>query len=189
MIVHTDKIKNDAVLAAQAWVQSVVIGLNFCPFAAKEVASQRVRYQPNQAEDLQSALEIVAAECEILDQNAEIETTLLIFTQAFSEFHPFLDLLDLANQLICDRGYEGIYQLASFHPDYCFADVQSDDPSNYTNRSPLPMLHIIREQSLERALDKTANPEKIPERNIQLAQQLGTEKLKQLLNKCIHPDD
>ena len=166
----------------------MVVGLNFCPFAAKEVAGETIRYQTNEAQDLQSALELLAAECEGLDQDSEIETTLLIFTDGFADFHPFLDLLDLANQLIDDRGYEGIYQLASFHPDYCFADVKSDDPSNYTNRSPFPTLHIIREESLERVLEKTANPEKIPEKNIRLTRELGTEKLQQLLNRCTDPD-
>ncbi|MBV1914438.1 MAG: DUF1415 domain-containing protein [Pseudomonadales bacterium] len=189
MTVQTEQVSKNAISATQAWVQSVVVGLNFCPFAAKEVASQRIRYQTSEVQSLQSTLETVAAELEELDQHSEIETTLLIFTKAFAEFYPFLDLLDLANQLIGDQGYEGIYQLASFHPNYCFADVQRDDPSNYTNRSPFPMLHIIREESLERALDKTANPEKIPERNIQLARQLGTKKLQQLLNKCIHSDN
>ena len=179
---------NNAIAATQAWVQSVVVGLNFCPFAGKEVASKRVHYQVSEATDLQAALETVAAELKQLEQNPAIETTLLMFTEGFAEFHPFLDLLDIANQLLCDQGYEGIYQLASFHPDYCFADVQSDDPSNYTNRSPYPMLHIIREQSLERALDKTANPEQIPKRNIQLARELGADKLQQLLDACRRPE-
>ena len=183
-----EQTKQDAISATQAWVQSVVVGLNFCPFAAKEVANKTIRYQTSGAQDLQSALELLAAECEGLDQDSEIETTLLIFTKGFVEFYPFLDLLDLANQLIDDRGYEGIYQLASFHPDYCFADVQSDDPSNFTNRSPFPMLHILREESLERVLEKTANPEKIPEKNIRLARELGTEKLQQLLEHCIKPE-
>lgn len=179
---------NDAIAATQAWVQSVVVGLNFCPFAGKEVASKRIHYQVSEATGLQTALETIAAELKRLEQNPAIETTLLMFTKGFAEFHPFLDLLDIANQLICDQGYEGIYQLASFHPDYCFADVQSDDPSNYTNRSPYPMLHIIREQSLEQVLDKAANPEQIPERNIQLARELGTDKLQQLLDACRRPE-
>jgi hypothetical protein len=181
-------VPNNAIAATQAWVQSVVVGLNFCPFAAKEVASKRIRYHLSNALDLESSLETLAAECELLDQDPETETTLLIFTEGFDEFYPFLDLVDLANQLIEKQGYEGVYQLASFHPDYCFADVQSDDPSNYTNRSPYPMLHIIREQSLERALEKTSNPEQIPERNIQLARELGTDKLQQLLDACRRPE-
>ncbi|MBL4583258.1 MAG: DUF1415 domain-containing protein [Pseudomonadales bacterium] len=177
-----------AVSATQAWVQSVVVGLNFCPFAGKELANNRIRYELSDATDMQAALELLVVELEQLDQHSDIETTLIIFTQGFAQFHPFLDLLDVANQLISDQDYEGIYQLASFHPNYCFADATADDPSNFTNRSPYPMLHIIREHSLEQALERTTNPEQIPQRNIQLAREVGTPKLQQLLDACTNTE-
>ena len=82
---------------------------------------------------------------------------------------------------------DGIYQLASFHPDYCFADADPDDPANYTNRSPCPTLHLLREASLEQALRHVENPEEIPERNIRVARELGAEQLRDMLNSYIVP--
>ena len=84
-----------------------------------------------------------------------------------------------------EKGYEGVYQLASFHPDYCFADSDEDDPANYTNRSPYPMLHLIREASIERALASYKNPENIPETNIKLARELGLDKMQSLLKDTL----
>jgi hypothetical protein len=95
-----------------------------------------------------------------------------------------LDLVAIAEDVLIDQDYEGVYQLASFHPDYCFADSKPDDAANYTNRSPYPMLHIIREASIEKALTKYPNPEQIPERNMQLTRKLGLEKLQTLLATC-----
>jgi len=86
--------------------------------------------------------------------------------------------------LLKEQGYEGIYQLASFHPEYRFEGVELNDPANYTNRSPYPMIHILREASVEQALEKYPNPEKIPERNIQLIQGLGFGVMKELLAEC-----
>ena len=90
-------------------------------------------------------------------------------------------LIATAAKLFVDQGYEGVYQLASFHPDYCFAGEDENDPANYTNRSPYPMLHIIREASIEQALKSYPNPELIPERNIELTRKLGLEKIRTLL--------
>ena len=120
-------------------------------------------------------------EVERLDQNKQIETTLLIYENALQDFDDFLETIDIANALMVERGCEGLYQLASFHPDYCFADSEQNDPENYTNRSPCPTLHILREASIEQALSHYKNPENIPENNIRLAKALGVKKIQSLL--------
>ncbi|MDH5711889.1 MAG: DUF1415 domain-containing protein, partial [Gammaproteobacteria bacterium] len=112
------------------------------------------------------------------------ETTLLVFAEGFKDFGDYLDLVELAQDLLADQGYEGIYQIASFHPDYCFADAELDDAANYTNRSPYPMLHLIREASMEKALAHYPEPEKIPERNVEYARELGLEEMQRQLEAC-----
>ena len=102
-------------------------------------------------------------------KNPDVETVIVIYPTGLESFFDYLDFLETANELLIEEGYEGTYQLASFHPDYCFDEVKQDDPSNYTNRSPYPILHILREASLERVLQSYKEPESIPENNINLA--------------------
>ncbi len=170
------------------WVSSVVIGENFCPFARKEMENDTIRYSVVGDKDEKVALEdglmALMTECKVLDKDAAVETTLLIYSEGFNEFQTFLALLELANDLMADKGYEGVYQLASFHPDYCFADATDDDPANYTNRSPYPALHLIREASIERVLKDVENPEGIPERNIRYAREQGLKVMQEKLNAC-----
>jgi hypothetical protein len=124
--------------------------------------------------------------CEQLDADAETETTLLILPTGWDDFDDYLDLLAIAEQLLIEQHYEGIYQLASFHPDYRFETdlAGEEDPANYTNRSPYPMLHIIRETSIDRAVANHPDPDNIPVRNITLTRELGLEKLRALLANC-----
>lgn len=158
----------------KAWISQVVVGCNFCPFAQREVERNSIRYVVIEDTNIESALEATILECHRLDQDPKIETTLLIFPNAFTAFTPFLELLDYANELLKDQGYEGIYQLASFHPDYEFADSEQNDAANFTNRSPYPMLHLLREESIERVLAKYPHPEEIPVRNVEKARSLGS---------------
>lgn len=168
----------------QKWLSSVIIDLMLCPFAKREYDNDRIAYVVVETADLQSQLEQVIIECAALDNDVNRETSLLIFPTGLSKFEDYLDFLDIANALLAAQGYEGIYQLASFHPKYCFEGTSSDDPSNYTNRSPYPMLHIIREASLEVVLERYPNPEKIPENNIQLTKGLGLKVMQKLLADC-----
>ncbi|WP_250656719.1 DUF1415 domain-containing protein [Alkalimarinus coralli] len=178
----------------KAWVSSVVVGDNFCPFARKEVDNDTVRYcvarcmnegSVGQEESaLENGLMALIAECIKLDDDAEIETTIVIYPSGFSDFQGFLSLTEIANSLLAANGYEGIYQLASFHPEYCFADSIGDDPANYTNRSPYPALHLIREESIERALEGISNPERIPERNVRYAREKGLQRMREKLLAC-----
>jgi uncharacterized protein len=106
---------------------------------------------------------------------------LLIYPSYLNDFNDYLDFVYLAETLMSQQGYDGIYQLATFHPDYCFQGVASDDVSNFTNRSPFTMLHILRESSIEKAIAHYGNTEKIPANNIATMQRLGLEKVKKIL--------
>ena len=169
----------------QQWLKQVIIGFNFCPFAKREFDRGSIRFSVIRDSQLEACLQGLIDECILLDKDTDIETSLLIFPKAFSEFDDFLDFVDLANALLVEQGYEGTYQLANFHPDYCFEGSDENDAANYTNRAPYPMLHIIREASLENALKNYPDPETIPERNIALARKTGLEKMQQLLASCL----
>ncbi len=177
--------------STQTWLNSFIIAFNICPFAQREQHRNSIRYQVESATQLETVLEKLIMECHYLDMHPETETTLLILPAGFDDFDDYLDMLALAEQLLIEQAYEGIYQLASFHPNYCFDTTdpieQEQDPANYTNRSPYPMLHIIRETSIERAVSKHPNPERIPENNIKLTRELGLKKLQVLLAGCYQP--
>lgn len=168
----------------ECWIKSVIIELNFCPFAKREIERGSVRYSAIQNESLEQSLQSVIDECVLLDSDDATETTLLIFPTAFKAFDDYLQLVELAEHLLQQQGYEGIYQLASFHPDYRFAGSDTDDAANFTNRSPYPMLHLIREASIEKALQHHPDPENISERNIELARSKGLDTMQAMLDKC-----
>jgi len=165
------------------WLTQVIINLNFCPFAKKEFVNQTIHYHVSEKAQLKTALVEFLAQCYYLNDNPAIETSLLIYSDGFRDFNRFLDLVDDSNDLIVEHGFEGIFQIATFHPEYCFADADYDDASNYTNRSPYPTLHLIREQSMERVLSVYKNPEAIPENNIALAEKMGAKYFQSLLHK------
>jgi len=167
------------------WINSVVIGCNFCPFAAKAMLRKRIRYVVLPEATLESSLEMVVAELRHLDHAADIETTLIIFPNQFAEFEDYLDLTEMAEDLSVAQGYEGVYQIASFHPKYCFEGADEDDPANYTNRSPYPMLHLLREDSISKAIDQYIDPEGIPDRNIAYAQEKGLRYMELLRAACL----
>lgn len=166
------------------WVERVIMKYNICPFARQEVMSDTIRYQVIENKKLDHVLTALIDECQFLDAHPELETTLFILPQGFEGFYLYLDLVDIANDLLIEQGYEGVYQLASFHPDYCFDDEPLDSAANYTNRAPYPTLHIIREESMEKALAQYNDPESIPERNIAFAERKGSEFFVKLLQSC-----
>ena len=166
------------------WLSSVVIAHNLCPFAKREYDNKAIHYAVIETVDSEGQLKQVMQQCAELDEQGTRETSLLIFPYALSDFEDYLNLLDFATVLLKDLGYEGVYQLASFHPHYQFDGTAADAPSNYTNRSPYPMLHILREASVEIALENYPNPETIPERNIQVTQALGLKVMQDLLARC-----
>jgi len=171
------------ILKTQQWLDEIIIGLNFCPFAKKEFVNNTIHYQLCDVKKIASALEELTKQFEKLVQEPNVETTLLIFNEGFKNFETYLDLLDYANDLLVELGYEGVFQLASFHPDYYFEGEAFDAASNYTNRSPLPTIHVIREASMEKVLSVYKDPEQIPDNNIALAEEKGADFFKQILQR------
>jgi uncharacterized protein len=179
-------ISNEQVIAqTKKWITDVVVGCNFCPFAGKELKQDTIRYVVEAAPEMNNCLGAFIKECHLLDDAPSIETTLIIFPHSFQQFDDYLDLVSLAESLLIKEGYEGIYQVASFHPQYMFAGAPLNDAANYSNRSLYPMLHILREESIEKALEKYPNPEQIPERNINFAREKGVVYMKMLRDSCL----
>lgn len=168
---------DDSLDQTREWVARFVVAHGICPFARRELERESIRYVAVSATSFEPALLALIDECRRLDDDASIETTLLVLSHGVDVFDDYLDLLELAQALMDDQGYEGVYQLASFHPDYCFDGVAANDPANYTNRSPYPMLHLLREASVARVLASFAHPERIPERNIALLREMDAEEL------------
>ncbi len=179
------KMNNDKIInQTKNWLETVVVGFNFCPFAKKEVLKNSIAYYVAPFSEFENVFWKAIDE---LDENSAVETTLLIFPE-LTDFESFLDVDFICNQWLEQNNYSGVYQIATFHPDYCFQDCSPDDASNYTNRSPYPMLHLLRESSLEKAIEAYENAEQIPERNIEYARNLGTQKLSAILQNCIQKD-
>lgn len=176
--------KTEIAEQTQNWIEKVVIGLNFCPFAKREVLRDTIRYVVSDKGDLEQVLLELIEELKHLDANTSTETTLLIYPTLFADFEDYLDLVAMAQDFLRQLNYEGLYQLASFHPKYQFGGTEVDDASNFTNRSPYPVLHLLREESIENALEHYDSPEDIPERNIKVAEEQGFKALQQLLLDC-----
>jgi hypothetical protein len=152
----------------QAWIEGVVIGLNLCPFAGRPWREGRVDIRVSDAEQPERLAEDLAEALRALyaADPAECETLLLVHPRVLGDFLDYNDFLDVADELIEQMGLAGEFQIASFHPDYQFADTDPDDRSNWTNRSPFPMLHLLREASISEATDRLDHPDAIYERNI-----------------------
>lgn len=159
----------------RTWLAQVIIGLNFCPFAKREFERNTIRYQISHTLEIKHALSMLLDELALLETSQEIQTTLLIFDSGFSQFDDYLHLVELSNALLEQGGWAGIYQLASFHPAYCFAGEAPEDLSNFTNRAPYPVLHILRESSIDWALRTYPDPESIPLNNMAKARRLGAD--------------
>lgn len=146
------------------WLNNVVIGLNLCPFSARPTREKRVRYFVSCGTDEEALLQVLASEMVLLDQTpaAEIETTLVIVPDFLVDFFDYNQFLSSVERLIKRKRYTGVFQVASFHPAYCFAGAAPEDSENLTNRSPYPLFHIIREASLEAALAHYPDASNIP---------------------------
>lgn len=164
------------------WLNSVVIGLNLCPFSAKPTRENRVRFHISDTLDEESLLADLTSEMELLDKtpSSDIETTLVIVPNFLHDFYDYTQFLTWANAQLKRQGWQGIYQLASFHPDYCFAGAEPEDAENLTNRAPYPIIHIIREASLASALNYFEDVEGIPERNKKCVEELSSEEKQKL---------
>ncbi|MDD5321632.1 MAG: DUF1415 domain-containing protein [Methylococcales bacterium] len=168
------------------WVENLVVGLNLCPFAKRELVQNRIRFSVTEAVTEEQLLVDLQAELELLNNDEAVETTLLIHPKVLQDFYNYNQFLSRADSLLAQMGLVGVYQIASFHPDYQFGGTEPDDVENYTNRSPYPMLHLIREESLERAIANYPDSDWIPERNIALLKSLGRNKIQALFEACFH---
>lgn len=162
------------------WIVDVVIGCNLCPFAANVVKQRAIFYNVETSVDQNKCLDSFVHEMDRLDNDDTIETSFLIFPNTFERFNDYLELLSRAEKLVVEKGNEGIYQVASFHPLYLFAGSDDNDAANYTNRSIYPMLHLLREQSIDKALEHYKSPENIPQRNINFTRGKGLIYMKML---------
>jgi hypothetical protein len=166
------------------WIEKAVIGLNLCPFARAVYVKNQVRMVVSHAKHLDAFLDELDAELDLLKNTPaeEIDTTLLVHASLFPDFFVFNDFLNVVDDVVAEHELEGVIQVASFHPLFQFEGVEADDISNATNRSPYPMLHLLREDSVERAIESDAgDAEKIVERNIATLRELGADGWARLL--------
>ncbi len=163
------------------WLDTMVLGLNLCPFARSVRQQGLVNIVVAKSSRIESCLQTLSDEASLLLAGDDQATTLLVLPIGFDHFDDYLDLLALANALLVDLDYEGRLQLASFHPLYQFDGTSVDDVSNWTNRAPLPIVHLLQESSLSRAVDAHPDPDSIPKRNIQVLAGLGLVGIQKLL--------
>lgn len=174
---------SSAVELTRAWIEQFVIGLGLCPFAAAPFNRGRVHVEAcdsDRADDVYRAfLDLVyrLLTCE----PDSMETALLVVPNTLQGFDDYLDTLESLQQALAEAGAEGMVQIASFHPQYCFDGEPADDPANYSNRSPYPMFHLLREDGLAAALESWDDPDQIPLRNIARLRQLGIDRIRDLL--------
>jgi len=174
----------DAVIAkTREWLERAVIGLNLCPFAKAVHVKEQIRYVVSGAQTAEQLLADLVGELSFLadaDPDA-CDTTLLIHPHVLNDFLDYNDFLELADKVVEESGLEGVLQVASFHPDYQFADTRFDDVTNCTNRSPYPTLHLLREDSIDRAVEAFPETERIYENNMKTLRALGAEGWQALL--------
>lgn len=176
---------DDPVASTRRWLERAVIGLTLCPFAKAVHVRRQIRYVLSEATTAADLLTDLAGELvhlQAIDPDV-IDTTLLIHPHALADFHDYNAFLDDADAAVDALGLTGEIQVASFHPDYVFADADMDDPANCTNRSPHPMLHLLREESVARAVAAYPDPDAIVERNVETLERLGIDGYAQLLER------
>jgi len=174
---------HDAIIAAtQQWLEKAVIGLNLCPFAKAVHIKNQIRYVVSDAETPEVLLELLMDELQLLSDTdpSKVDTTLIIHPGVLQDFEDYNEFLDVADAALEDMQLDGELQVASFHPDYQFADSDKNDIGNYTNRAPYPTLHLLREDSIDRAVEAFPEAEAIFEKNIETMEKLGHEGWDQL---------
>ena len=181
-----DPLTDEAVVAAtQEWLEKAVIGLNLCPFAKAVHVKRQVRYVVSQASDEEGLLQDLLHELQLLASAdpGDIETTLLVHPFVLRDFLDYNDFLDIADAAVEELGLEGVLQVASFHPQYQFAESTPDDMANFSNRAPFPTLHLLREDSVDKAVAAFPVADRIYETNIATLRKLGPEGWRALWRK------
>jgi hypothetical protein len=172
---NSEVTSEDAIAATKLWVEVAVIGLNLCPFAKAVQVKNQIRYVVSSAQTPEELLRDVLAEFEVLAEAkpAAIDTTLLIHPHVLTDFLDYNDFLEVVEAALVEVALDGELQVASMHPQYQFADTEPDDITNYTNRSPYPTLHLLREDSIEKAVATFPDAAQIFDNNIQTMRRLG----------------
>ncbi len=175
---------DDPIAATRHWLERAVIGLNLCPFAKAVLAKRQIRFVLSDARDTDTLLGVLIDELELLRtaDAAEIDTTLIVHPQVLGDFLAYNEFLDVADAALSALALDGVLQIASFHPDYRFADAPADDVTNCTNRSPYPMLHLLREDSVSRAVAAFPDADAIVSRNLATMRRLGLDGYRRLLS-------
>lgn len=163
----------------RSWLTQFVVGLNLCPFARPLLDSDALRIAICRQHSVAQLQRAFLVELDLLQGSDEtdIATTLLAFPSALADFDDYLDFLELSRELLGEAGLEGVIQLASFHPHYRFAGEPATAASHYSNRSPYPIIHLLREDMLSRVLDGYTDPAAIPRRNIATLEAIGRDEL------------
>ena len=184
LVAGTRRREDDVIASTQRWLERAVIGLNLCPFAKAEHVNGRIRYAVSPALTWQELLDDLGRELLYLHaaDPAQCETTLLMHPDVLADFMEFNDFLDRADALLDDFGLAGELQIASFHPHYQFADAPPDDITNYSNRAPWPTLHLLREASVERAVEAFPDAADIYGRNMETLRRIGVEGWQKLMD-------
>lgn len=166
------------------WLEKFVIGLNLCPFAKPVYIKNQVKIVLSKAKNPDELTKDLLAELMFLTgiEGDDTETTVLVHPFVLADFGHYLDYLDFANDLLRQAKVEGVLQIASFHPDYQFDETDFDDVENFTNRSPYPMLHILREDTIEKAIKTYIDVDNIPMNNIKKLKEMGKEEIIKLIN-------
>ncbi len=172
----------DVEARVRRWIEEAVIGLDFCPFAASVYHTGRVRIAVSPADSPPDAVDAALDEVvELLETPPEqVATTLIAYPAGLDDFRSFLDVAETVRGALSEADAEGVLQVATFHPDYQFAGTAPDDLENYTNRSPVPIVHLLREDDVTEAVDNHPDPEGIPERNIERLREMGREEIEHI---------
>ena len=176
--------KNKIETTTRNWLQTIVIDLNLCPFAKREMLKNSIRFSVTEADTAEQLLFDLHAELQVILRDDAIETSLLIHPDVLQDFYEYNDFLSYADGLLQQTDLEGVFQIASFHPQYQFAGTAPDDVENFTNRSPYPILHILREASLSLAIDSHPHISSVPITNTKLMREMGPHKMKALMRAC-----
>lgn len=164
------------------WLNDVVIGLNLCPFAAKPMRNRQIKTFVSHAETEETLLQDILEQLLELESisSEKIDTTLVVVPNMLSDFYDYNLFIDWIEALLRQQNWQGIFQLATFHPNYCFGGTDPEDAENLTNRSPYPIFHLLREDSMEKVLKHYPDPESIPDKNIERVESLSESEKQQL---------
>ena len=176
----------EPITLTRKWLESIVIGLQLCPFAKKPFKRDTIRYALSTAESDEQRIEELINECQTLDENNHIETLLIIYTKGLEDFFDYGQFIIWANSTLKNNGWQGIYQIASFHPNYVFANTNDNDRENFTNRAPFPIIHLLRETTLKEAIDTFFDTESIPKKNIETMEALSEQAIRSLFYYLYH---